>query len=432
MDSRPVTFRPPAPGSGPAKLTEPRYILPLILVTTLFFLWAVGVNLNDILIPHLHSVFHLTDFQSSFVQVAFFGGYFLGAWPAGKIAERLGYQRGIVLGLVICATGAFLFIPAAYIHVYYAFLIGLFIMACGQSFLEVSANPYVTFLGPPETSEQRLNLAQSFNALGAVLTPVFGSALILARAHELANGSNTAAAEVAIVRLPYIIIVCIFLGMAGIIALAHLPRISVESADGENTAAARHVLHFPHLIKGVGAQFFYVGAQVGVASFVIRFVEFAHPGTTDVQAANYLKLHLLAFMIGRFGGSALMRRIKPAHMLAAFAAGSIISVALVLSSRGPAALVGIVLLGFFHSIMFPTIFALSIRHLGPSTHKGSSLLVMSIIGGAFFPAIMGRISDASNIQTAFFVPLACYVFVLYFGLSGYRPSHKPALAAEAS
>jgi MFS transporter, FHS family, L-fucose permease len=431
MDARPVALPPSAPGKGPATLTEPRYILPLILVTVLFFLWAVGVNLNDILIPHLHRVFHLTDFQSSFVQVAFFGGYFLGAWPAGKIAERLGYQRGIVLGLVICATGAFLFIPAAYIHVYYAFLIGLFIMACGQSFLEVSANPYVTFLGPPQTSEQRLNLAQSFNALGAVLTPVFGSALILARAHEFAGTASPAAAEVAIVRLPYLIIVCIFLGMAGIIALAHLPRISVESAEADPTAA-RHVLHFPHLIKGVAAQFFYVGAQVGVASFVIRFVEFAHPGTTDVQAANYLKLHLLAFMIGRFGGSALMRRIKPAHMLAAFAAGSILSVALVLASRGPAALVGIVLLGFFHSIMFPTIFALSIRHLGPSTHKGSSLLVMSIIGGAFFPAIMGRISDATNIQTAFFVPLACYCFVLYFGLRGYRPRHEPMLAAEAT
>lgn len=429
MDTRPPSLQPAAPGMGRATLTEPRFILPLILVTSLFFLWAVGVNLNDILIPHLRRAFNLTDFQSSFVQVAFFGGYFLGAWPAGKIAERLGYQRGIIFGLLICAAGAFLFIPAAYIHVYYAFLVGLFIMACGQSFLEVSANPYVTFLGPSQTSEQRLNLAQSFNALGAVLTPIFGSALILARAHDVAKGANAAAAEGAVVRLPYLIIVCIFLGMAGIMALAHLPRISVESADGD-TAAARHVLHFPHLIKGVAAQFFYVGAQVGVASFVIRFVEFTHPGTSDVQAANYLKLHLLAFMIGRFGGSAFMRRIKPATMLAAFAVGSLVSVALVLTTRGPAALAGLVLLGFFHSIMFPTIFALSIRHLGPSTHKGSSLLVMAIIGGAVCPAIMGRISDATNIQVAFLVPLVCYCFVLYFGLRGYRPPHEAALVAE--
>jgi FHS family L-fucose permease-like MFS transporter len=407
---------------GPAKLTESRYIWPLILVTSLFFLWAVGVNINDILIPHLRGAFHLTDFQSSFVQVAFFGGYFLAAWPAGWIVERLGYQRGIVFGLLICATGAFLFIPAAYVHVYAAFLLGLFIMACGQSFLEVSANPYVTFLGPPQTSEQRLNLAQSFNALGAVVTPIFGSALILARTHKLAAGANAAAAEAAIVRLPYLIIVSIFLGVAVLIGFSHLPKIAEEAPADNDPSAAKHVLHFPHLLKGVAAQFFYVGAQVGVASFVIRFVEFTRPGTSDVQAANYLKLHLLAFMIGRFGGSALMKRFAPASMLATFAAGSLLSVALVLTNRGPAGLAGIVLLGFFHSIMFPTIFALSIRHLGPATRKGSSLLVMSIIGGAIFPALMGRVSDATNIQVAFLVPLVCYCFVLYFGLRGYRPT----------
>jgi len=218
--------------------------------------------------------------------------------------------------------------------------------------------------------------------------------------------------------------------MAVLIGLSHLPKISGEAADVD-TAAARHILHFPHLLRGVAAQFFYVGAQVGVASFVIRFVEYTHPGTTDVEAANYLKLHLLAFMIGRFGGSALMKRFAPASMLATFAAGSLVSVALVLTSRGPAALVGIVLLGFFHSIMFPTIFALSIRNLGSATRKGSSLLVMSIIGGAIFPPLMGRLSDATNIQVAFFVPLVCYCFVLYFGMRGYRPKESPVLAESA-
>jgi MFS transporter, FHS family, L-fucose permease len=417
------------PGSVSANLTEPRYVWPLILVTSLFFLWAVGVNINDILIPHLRGAFHLTDFQSSFVQFAFFGGYFLAAWPAGWIVERLGYQRGIVFGLLICATGALLFIPAAYIHLYSAFLLCLFIMACGQAFLEVCANPYVTFLGPPQTSERRLNLAQSFNALGAVATPIFGSALILARTHKLAAGGNAAAAEAAVVRLPYLIIVAIFLGMAVLIGFSHLPKIAEEPADVDPTAA-RHVLHFPHLLKGVAAQFFYVGAQVGVASFVIRFVEFSRPGTSDVQAANYLKLHLLAFMIGRFGGSFLMKRFAPASMLATFAVGSLVSVALVLTSCGSAALAGIVLLGFFHSIMFPTIFALSIRHLGPATRKGSSLLVMSIIGGALFPPLMGRISDATNIQVAFLVPLVCYCFVLYFGLRGYKPEESHVLATN--
>ncbi|HYK35521.1 L-fucose:H+ symporter permease [Alloacidobacterium sp.] len=401
-------------------LTERRYILPLMLITSLFFLWAVGVNLNDILIPHLKGAFHLTDFQSSFVQVAFFGGYFLAAWPAGRLMEKIGYQRGIVCGLLICACGAFLFIPAASIHVYAVFLLGLFVMACGQSFLEVSSNPYVTFLGPPETSEQRLNLAQSFNAVGAVVTPIFGSAFILSRAHAAPAGS-----EADVVRLPYMIIVGIFLVMALIIFSAKLPVVQEEKAEEESTRFSG-ILAFPHLLKGVAAQFFYVGAQVGVASFVIRLVQHAHPGTLDTVAANYLKLHLLGFMIGRFSGSALMKRIKPAHMLAAFAVGCVLSVLPVIFTHSDAALAGIVLLGFFHSIMFPTIFALSIRHLGPYTKRGSSLVVMAILGGAVFPALMGRISDATNIQAAFFVPLACYLFVLYFGVRGYRVRHVSA------
>ena len=398
-------------------LTERRYVLPLMLITSLFFLWAVGVNLNDILIPHLKGAFHLTDFQSSFVQVAFFGGYFLAAWPAGRLMEKIGYQRGIVCGLLICACGAFLFIPAASVHLYAIFLLGLFVMACGQSFLEVSSNPYVTFLGPPGTSEQRLNLAQSFNAVGAVVTPIFGSAFILSRAHAAAPGS-----EADVVRLPYMIIVGIFLVMALIIYSAKLPVIQEEQAEEESPQFSG-IWAFPHLSKGVAAQFFYVGAQVGVASFVIRLVQHAHPGTLDTSAANYLKLHLLGFMIGRFAGAALMKKIKPAHMLAAFALGCLVSVLPVIFLNGKLALAGIVLLGFFHSIMFPTIFALSIRHLGPYTKRGSSLVVMAILGGAVFPAIMGRISDASNIQTAFFVPLICYLFVLYFAVWGYKVRH---------
>ena len=405
-----------APQTG-GPLTERRYILPLMLITSLFFLWAVGVNLNDILIPHLKGAFHLTDFESSFVQVAFFGGYFIAAWPAGRLMEKIGYQRGIVCGLLICACGAFLFIPAASVRMYAVFLLGLFVMACGQSFLEVSANPYVTFLGPPQTSEQRLNVAQSFNAVGAVVTPILGSMFILSRAHAAPAGS-----ESDVVRGPYLVMVGIFAVMALIIYFAKLPVIEEEEAEEESPRLSG-ILAFPHLLKGVAAQFFYIGAQVGVASFVIRFVQHTHPGTLDTQAANYLKLHLLGFMIGRFAGSALMKKIQPAHMLAAFAVGCVASVVLVIFTTGTPALAGIVLLGFFHSIMFPTIFALSIRHLGPYTKRGSSLVVMAILGGAVFPALMGRISDASNIQMAFFVPLVCYLFVLYFAVRGYHVRH---------
>lgn len=389
-------------------------MLPLILITSLFFLWAVGVNLNDILIPHLKEAFRLTDFESSFVQVAFFGGYFLAAWPAGRFIERIGYQRGIVCGLLICAVGAFLFIPAASIHVYAVFLLGLFIMACGQSFLEVSANPYVTFLGPPQTAEQRLNLAQSFNAVGAVITPILGAAFILSREHSTPAGTKPD-----VLRLPYMVIVGIFLAMAVLIFVAKLPSIQEEKAEAELPRFSG-IFSFPHLLKGVVAQFFYVGAQVGVASFVIRFAQHTHPGMLDTQAANYLKLHLLGFMIGRFAGSALMKKVQPAHMLAAFALGSTGSVLLVIFASGASALAGIVFLGFFHSIMYPTIFALSIRHLGPYTKRGSSLLVMAILGGAIIPAVMGRISDLSSIRYAFVVPLVCYVAVLHFAMRGYR------------
>ncbi len=208
--------------------------------------------------------------------------------------------------------------------------------------------------------------------------------------------------------------------MAILIYCSKLPVIQEEKAEMESSRLSG-IFAFPHLLKGVAAQFAYVGAQVGVASFVIRFAQHVHPGMLDTQAANYLKLHLVGFMIGRFAGSALMKKIQPAHMLVAFAIGSLASVALVIFAGGTVALVGIVLLGFFHSIMFPTIFALSIRHLGPYTKRGSSLVVMAILGGALIPAMMGRISDLSNIQYAFFVPLACYLVVLYFAMRGYRP-----------
>ena len=425
-----------------AALTERRYVVPLILITSLFFLWALGVNLNDILIPHLKAAFGLTDFQSSFIQVAFFGGYFLAALPAGRLMERLGYKKGILAGLFLCAAGALLFLPAASIRVYEFFLLALFVMACGQSFLEVAANPYVTILGPPATAEVRLNLTQSFNAVGAVITPFIGAAFILTTteysvdqlsAMSQAQLQAYRAAEAATVRLPYVVIAGIFLFVAALMYFTHLPEIR-EHADAGQTARTtgglRRVLAHGHLIRGVLAQFFYVGAQVGVASFVIRFAQHMEPGLGAKAAANYLKFHLLGFMIGRFTGSAIMKRVPASKLLALFASGSLVCVTIALATTGVAPVWAVVLVGFFHSIMFPTIFALSIKNLGPDTKRGSSLLVMSIIGGAIFPAVMGRISDASSIQTAFLVPLICYAYVLYFSTAGYKPG-VAALAERA-
>ena len=389
-------------------LTERRYWVPLALITSLFFLWAFGVNLNDILIPHLKKAFRLTDLQSSLIQVAFFSGYFLAAWPAGRLMDRIGYKRGILTGLLICACGAVMFIPAASLLSYEFFLLALFVMACGQSFLEVAANPYVTVLGPAESAERRLNLSQSFNSVGAVVTPIIGGAFIL---------TNAATAEADSVKVPYMVIAATFALVAIMIYATELPDVH---AHEEKLASAGSVWKHPHLLRGVIAQFVYVGAQVGVASFVIRFAEYAAPGTPDKTAANYLKLHLAGFMIGRFAGSFAMKYVAAPRMLAVFACGALASMTCALLGTGAAAVAGVVAAGFFHSIMFPTIFALSIKNLGPLTKAGSSLLVMAIIGGALFPPLMGFISDSSNIQRAFIVPLVCYVYIFYFAARGYR------------
>ena len=307
--------------SNSSPLTERRFLVPFALITSLFFLWALGVNLNDILIPHLKKAFRLTDLQSSLIQSAFFGGYFLSALPAGWLLEKIGYKRGILAGLLTCATGAFLFIPAASIRVYGFFLFALFVMACGQGVLEVAANPYVTILGPPGSSERRLNFAQSFNAVGALVTPIIGKAFILSGIEysvaQLAAMTTEqidaySALEASRVKGPYLGITAIFVLVAALIYFAKLPEIKEAGeslpADAdvigeEKAPPVGSIWREKHLMSGVLAQFFYVGAQVGVTSFVIRFAQYALPGTPEKIASDYLKWHLAGFMIGRFAGS---------------------------------------------------------------------------------------------------------------------------------
>ena len=423
-----------------APLTERRYTVALVLVTSLFFMWALGVNLNDILIPHLKKAFRLTDLQSSLIQSAFFGGYFLAALPAGWLMERIGYKKGILLGLLTCAVGAFLFIPAASIGLYGFFLFALFVMACGQGVLEVAANPYVTILGPPESSERRLNLAQSFNAVGAVVTPIIGRAFILSGIEYSASQISAmspeqsaaySAMEASRVRGPYLAITALFLLVAALLYFARLPEIREVGGEilPEMQKAPRNhweIWRYKHLVKGVVAQFFYVGAQVGVTSFVIRFTQHTLPNTPEKVAANFLKWHLIGFMAGRFAGSAMMKRIAPPKLLGFFAVCAFLCTLTAIAGSGAAPVWAVVLLGFFDSIMFPTIFALSVKNLGIYTKLGSALLVMSIIGGAIVPAVMGFISDASSIQKAFVVPLICYAYVLYFAVRGYKPAGPTA------
>ena len=424
--------------SPSAPLTERRYVLPFVLITSLFFLWAFGVNLNDVLIPHFKAAFSLSDFQSSFIQVAFFGGYFLAALVAGRLMERIGYKRGILTGLFFCSAGALLFVPAGSLGVYGLFLLSSFVLACGQSFLEVAANPYATILGPPESSERRLNVAQSFNGVGYVVALyVIGPLILSAKvptADELARLSPAAlqayrAAQTATVRIPYLVIGGIFLAIAAIIYYAHLPEIREEAAPGEASVSAswQGVLARKHLVNGVIAQFLYVGAQVGVGSFVIRLVMHAQSFLGPRAASRYLVMHAVGFMIGRFVGSALMKPIPASRLLAVFAFGALVCALVATSTAGLVPIYAVVLIGFFHSIMFPTIFALGIKNLGPFTKRGSSLLIMAISGAMVVPPIMGKISDLTNIQRAFWIPLLCYAYVLYFAVAGYKP--KPALVA---
>jgi MFS transporter, FHS family, L-fucose permease len=434
MANRSPKSKPTASASVP--LTERKFIVPLSLITTLFFLWALGVNLNDILIPQFKKTFQLSDRASSLVQFAFFGGYFLAALPAGKLMERIGYKKGLLFGLLVCAFGAFLFIPAASAHLYVFFLLALFVMAFGQGFLETGANPYVTVLGPAESSERRLNLAQSFNAVGAFVTPYIGKAFILTTVgYSAAQLSAMSPAQLqaysaslaARVKLPYLAITGVFLFVFVLVLFTRLPevlpKIEEEERESEGTnGELAGLLAHKHLMKGVLAQFFYVGAQVGVTSFIIRFAEHTLPGTSDVTAANYLWWHLLGFMIGRFAGSAMMKNVAPPRLLSAFAGASVICALVAIFATGVIPIWAVVFIGFFHSIMFPTIFALSLKNLGPYTKLASSFLVMAIIGGALFPVLMGFISDISNIQRAFIVPLACYAYVLYFATRGYKPT----------
>lgn len=420
-----------------APVTERRFLIPFILITGLFFLWAFGVNLNDILIPRLKIAFGLTDFQSSFIQAAFFGGYFLAALPAGWLMEKIGYKKGILAGLLLCTTGAVLFLPASSSRAYEFFLFALFVMASGQSFLEVACNPYATILGPAESADRRLNFAQSFNAVGAVLSPLVGRTFILtgveytpAQVVALTGAQLGAyrANQASTVKGPYLIVAGIFIVMALLIWFTRLPEVkeAAKGSSGGRLWAQRH------LVRGVIAQFFYVGAQVGVASFVIRFTQFSAPGTTAHGAAIYLLLHQIGFMAGRFIGSGMMRWIAATRLLTLFAGGALVCTLVALMTTGLIPVWAVVLIGFFHSIMFPTIFSLSIKNLGALTKRGSSLLVMAILGGMVFPMIMGKISDLSSIQKAFAIPLLCYIYILYFGMWGSKPATEtaaPELAA---
>lgn len=403
---------------------QPKYLLPIILVTSLFFLWGFAHNLNPILIPHLKKACQLNDMESAFIDSAFFIAYFLVAIPAGLFMKKRGYKAGICLGLLLFAAGAFLFYPAAVTRQFIFFLFALFVIASGLTFLETAANPYMNSLGDPAKATTRLNFAQSFNGLAATLAPLIGGHFILSgktltvaekAAMTPEQLSEYLAKEASAVQLPYIIIGIVVFLVAVLIWRTALPEIK-DPADSEHAGSANQkgsIWKEKKLMSGVIAQFFYVGAQVCVGSFFIRYAGNV-AGMNEKVAANYLSGALLGFMIGRFIGTFLMRYIAPARLLLIY---SIINILLLLvvslygSMLGIYALVGV---QFFMSIMFPTIFSLSIDGLGSRTKEGASLVIMAIVGGALLPLLMGRVSDMSNIRLAYTVPLVCFVVISIF------------------
>ncbi len=390
----------------------------IALVTSLFFLWALAHNLNPILIPHLRKALQLTDLRSALVDSAFFIAYFVMALPAGALMKRFGYKAGIVGGLLLFAMGTFLFWPAATLRSYPFFLSALFVIASGLTFLETAANPYISVLGDPASAPRRLNFAQAFNGLGAALAAFFGGRFILSGT-ALTNEEIQAmhpedlnaflTSEALAVRVPYLIIGLIVLTAAVLFLRIHLPEIQ----DTDERNGARDPKAWRRLWRGVAAQFCYVGAQVGVASFFIRFSGQV-AGIGEQDAAYLLSIGLLLFMAGRFIGTALMRWVAPPTLLALCAASALVLVGVAVLAPGWTAVIALLGVELLMSIMFPTIFSLSIDGLGRDTKLGSSLLVMSIVGGAVIPPLMGAISDRYGIQPAYLVPLLCFVAVLWF------------------
>jgi FHS family L-fucose permease-like MFS transporter len=405
------------------------YLLPFILVTTLFFLWGIANNLNGILIPHLRKALLLSNMQSTFVDTAVYFAYFIAALPAGWVLKKYGYKKGIITGLLIFSAGCFLFIPAALTRTYGLFLTGLFIIGCGLTMLETAANPYATQLGDEETATSRLNLAQSFNGLAVFIAPLIGTYFILSgqsfSTAELDAMSEAARnsyldKEAQSVIPPYNFLGGFLTLIAIVFMIYKFPEL--EQQDQEQKGNIKTVWKHMHTRWAVIAQFFYVGAQVCVTSFFIR-VAMSGGGADELTAGKYLSAYGLLFMIGRFAGSALLRYIAPARLLSIYSLMSIIMCAVAIYTEGQYVVLALGGLGFFMSIMFPTIFSLGLKGLKEETKTASSLIVMSIIGGAIFPVLMGYIIDKNNdnIQIGYIVPLICFIVVLLFGWKGHKP-----------
>ncbi|HXX65469.1 MAG TPA: L-fucose:H+ symporter permease [Bacteroidota bacterium] len=433
----------PSAGDRPIAHDEANYTPALTILTSLFFMWGFITCLNDILIPHLKTVFSLNYTEVMLIQFTFFTAYFIVSLPSGLIVDKIGYKRGIVIGLLTAGIGCLLFYPAAGTRSYPIFLFALFVLASGITLLQVSANPYVAILGKPETASARLNLTQAFNSLGTTIAPYFGSLLILSvaakSAEELAAMSPDALsayqlAEAASVQVPYLGLAAALLVIAAIFAVVKLPQIQAHPGEAsEATGLRQEDVHasawkFRHLMLGAVAIFVYVGGEVSIGSFLVNFMgQKDIAGLPAAEAGKYLSFYWGGAMVGRFIGAGVLRKIRPGTVLGfnAVVAATLVVIAMIAS--GFVSMWALLAVGLFNSIMFPTIFTLGVDGLGRHTGQGSGILCMAIVGGAIVPLLQGVFADQIGIHHAFFLPVLCYIYIAYYGFKGHIPSfHRKA------
>lgn len=422
-----VAQRPAAGASGGSG-----YGATLSLLATLFFMWGFITVINGTLLPHLRSVFDLNYTQTTLIESVWFIAYFVASIPSAMLIERIGYKRSIVTGLIVMAAGAVLMVPASMIPSYSVVLAALFIIAAGITLLQVAANPYVAVIGSPETSSSRLNLVQAFNSMGTTLAPLFGGYLILGR-----STSGTAAAGAVLtpaerladaqsVQLPYLIVAAVLVVLAVVIARFRLPDINAAQRHSRAERRGHSLWRHPNLVFGIPAIFIYLIAEIGVGNLFINFVSAPEIGNlTHEQASHYLFLLWGGMMVGRFLGSLLMQHIPAERVLAAFSIGALAVMLVATFATGPVAMWALISVGLFHSIMFPTIFTLGIRGLGPLTEEGSGLLIMAIAGGALV-IVQGWLADAYGLQASFLLTAACELYVLFYAVYGSRTAPEAA------
>jgi MFS transporter, FHS family, L-fucose permease len=408
-------------GTGVSTSAKGDYTFAFGLVSALFFMFGFITCLNDILLPHLKGLFTLNYTQASLVAFCFFGAYFIVSLPAGKLVQRWGYKKGTITGLCITALGCGLFLPAAELQSYPFFLFGLFILASGITIIQVAVNPYISILGPKETASSRLSLAQAFNSLGTTLAPLFGAALILS-----SSETTTAIEKAAAVKGPYLLLAGTLIFLAIILGFMNLPAITAE-ASGETSdgkKARSSVWQSRHLVLGAIAIFCYVGAEVAIGSYIVNFLNLPSiMNMPEHEAAKLLAYYWGGAMGGRFIGSVVMRKAGPARILTINAMIAIVLVLLAMMFSGSFAMIAILSIGLFNSIMFPTIFTLAIDDLGEHTAQASGILCMAIVGGAVIPLLQGMLADKMGLQQSFFLPVLCYLFIVHYGYKGHKHAH---------